>query len=166
MPKTYEPIATTTLGSATAEIVFSSITGTYTDLILIVTAQAASAEDLCLRFNSDSGTNYSRTTLSGTGSSAVSNRVSDTTSAFIDRYAIPPTSGSSFSTYIVHIMNYSNTTTNKTILSRSSEAGGGVDAIVNLWRNTAAINAIRVAMASAVNLLTGTTATLYGIKAA
>jgi hypothetical protein len=32
MAKTYEPIATTTLGSAAASITFSSIPATYTDL--------------------------------------------------------------------------------------------------------------------------------------
>ena len=36
MASTYEKIATTTLGSATASYTFSSISGTYTDLILIL----------------------------------------------------------------------------------------------------------------------------------
>ena len=36
MATTYEPIATTTLGSAAASITFSSIAGTYTDLRLVL----------------------------------------------------------------------------------------------------------------------------------
>jgi hypothetical protein len=36
MPATYEPIATTTLGTAAAFITFSSIPATYTDLRLVI----------------------------------------------------------------------------------------------------------------------------------
>jgi hypothetical protein len=35
MASTYEPIATTTLGTATASVTFSSISGAYTDLVLV-----------------------------------------------------------------------------------------------------------------------------------
>ena len=42
MPATYEPIATTTLGSAQATVTFSSIPGTYTDLVLITNSRSDS----------------------------------------------------------------------------------------------------------------------------
>jgi hypothetical protein len=74
MAPTYEPIATTTLGTAAASITFSSIPATYTDLRLVVVAKAVSASTLDVRFNNDSGTNYSKTEISGDGSSAVSFR--------------------------------------------------------------------------------------------
>ena len=166
MPTTYSPIATTTLGSNAADVTFSSISGSYTDLILICSVQSTGVEDLAIRVNSDTAANYSRTTLSGTGSSAVSNRVSSTFQMFVDRYALPPTSGSSFAAYQVHFMNYSNTTTYKTVLSRSAEASGGTDAIVNLWRSTSAITTIKIFMATTYNLKSGSTFTLYGVKAA
>jgi len=35
MPITYEPIATTTLSSAQSSVTFSSISGSYTDLVLV-----------------------------------------------------------------------------------------------------------------------------------
>jgi len=60
-------------------------------------------------------------------------------------------------------MNYANTTTNKTILSRSNAADKGVMATVSLWRNTAAINSITL-LASANNFATGSTFSLYGVK--
>jgi hypothetical protein len=41
MTATYEKIATTTLGSAQADITFSSISGAYTDLVIIYTLNAA-----------------------------------------------------------------------------------------------------------------------------
>ena len=62
-------------------------------------------------------------------------------------------------------MNYANTTTYKTNISRSNNASTGVDAIATLWRNTAAITSVKVYPASG-NMATGTIATLYGIKAA
>ena len=71
MAVTYTPITSNTLTSATASVTFSSISGTYTDLVLVVSAQSASTNvDLAMRFNSDSGTNYSNTRLYGTGSAA------------------------------------------------------------------------------------------------
>ena len=69
------------------------------------------------------------------------------------------------SNVIVQFMNYSNTTTNKTVLSRANNAATGTDAIVNLWRSTAAITSIYVYVPSG-NFATGSTFTLYGILAA
>ena len=63
-------------------------------------------------------------------------------------------------------MNYSNTTTFKTILMRANNAALGVDAIVGLWRSTAAINEIKVFPTGGANFETGSTFSLYGIKAA
>jgi ethanolamine utilization microcompartment shell protein EutL len=79
MAKTYEPIATTTLGSAAASYTFSSISGSYTDLILVVDATTtAGNRALQLVLNSDTGTNYSATYITGDGSSTASSRNSST----------------------------------------------------------------------------------------
>jgi hypothetical protein len=58
---TYEAIATQTLGSAAASVTFSSIPGTYTDLVIVCTPLrvTAGAEELVFQFNSDTGSNYS-----------------------------------------------------------------------------------------------------------
>ena len=73
---TYEPIATTTLGSAANAITFSSIPSTYTDLRLVGTFLAPDADysDINVQFNNDTGANYSYTLLLGygTGTSSVS----------------------------------------------------------------------------------------------
>lgn len=161
---TYTPIATQTLGSAAASVTFSSIPSTYTDLVLVTQAISASADDIGIRFNSDSGTNYSQTWLSGNGTSAFSSRYSSSTSIYLDIYGSMGTT--LFNNTIVQIMNYSNTTTNKTLLSRANRAGSGVDAIVGLYRSTSAISTIVLAPTSGVNFSTGSTFSLYGIKAA
>jgi hypothetical protein len=164
MPATYEPIATNTLGSAAASVTFSSISGSYTDLVLITSTasdiSSGQGHILC-RFNSDSGSNYSVTYLYGTGSSAVSGRDINQTGAFIGRHE-----ETEFGTGITHIQNYANTTTYKTVLSRGGIAGQILIAYANTWRSTAAITSITLTPNAASNFDSGSTFTLYGIKAA
>jgi hypothetical protein len=167
MASTYTPIATTTLGSAQSSVTFSTISGSYTDLVLVVSAAVATSNDIRLRFNSDTGNNYSTTILYGTGSAAGSARVSSESSILTDYYATP-TSTLGNSAHIISIQNYSNSTTYKTTLSRSNAAGTGVDATVGLWRSTSAITSLTLICGStgSINFNTGSTFTLYGIKAA
>lgn len=160
MALTYDPIATTTLGSAQSSVTFSSISGSYTDLILIVNSNNAGAAEnyAYMYFNSDTtNSNYSRTVINGDGTSATSSRFSN---------QIPITNQpTDKSNQIIHIMNYSNATTFKTSLWRSNSPNQIVSAGVGLWRNTAAITTITLTGFSA-NFASGSVFTLYGIKAA
>jgi hypothetical protein len=163
---TYEKLATTTLGSNQATITFSSISGSYTDLVLIVSAnQTPALNTQYIRFNGDTGTNYSYTILAGNGTSAVSARGTTQDAWYSGYYGVPPTSN--FGTEIYSFQNYANTTTFKTGLSRTGRASGGTDAMVGLWRNTAAITSITYGITGISAFLTsGSTFTLYGIAAA
>ena len=67
---------------------------------------------------------------------------------------------------IVNIMDYSNTTTYKTLINRNSHPEKGVSATVSLWRNTAAITTVYLANGSGGNFASGSTFKLYGIEAA
>ena len=162
---TYVSIASQTLSSAASSVTFSSISGAYTDLVCVYTANTASPVDMSVRMNGDAGSNYSFTWLSGTGTTAVSNRDSNYTRLIIDNYGYPPSAASTYNVAIIQFMNYSNTTTYKTVLTRANNASRGVDATVNLWRSTAAINSITLIGQNA-NILSGSTFTLYGIAAA
>jgi hypothetical protein len=165
MAITYEPIATQTLSSAVNQVTFSSIPSTYTDLVLVQNgAFNPAGGDVFIRFNSDTGTNYSITWLTGSGTAATSSRESNQTRMVVDIYGYPTTG---ISTRILQIMNYSNASTNKTVLSRANNGATGVDAIVGLWRSTAAINTIDLyAWTGSYSFAGGTMFTLYGIKAA
>lgn len=171
MAATYEPIATTTVsGSSTTAITFNSFSG-YTDLILVVNDQVSSASGIKVRFNSDTGSNYSMSTLQGYGSTASSYRTTNAASIYNNLVYGDSTTASAFTPQIMQIQNYSNSNTYKTMLWRygsTTQAGGNGDlaAIVGLWRNTSAITSIEVSVWNAVNFVAGTTATLYGIKAA
>jgi hypothetical protein len=166
MPATYEPIQTYTLGSATTNITFNSIGSSYTDLRIVLTASFSSTgAALRLRFNSDTGTNYSFTSLYGNGSSANSYRETSTTYIPLDsNFGIPNTQ---WSLWTMDIFSYAGST-NKTVLTTGNTDNNGSGIVyqeVGLWRNTNAITAVEVSL-SGVNFSTGTTATLYGIKAA
>jgi hypothetical protein len=159
---TYTPLATTTLGSAAASVTLSSISGAYTDLVLVcnATSSSGSPNGLFLQVNSDTATNYSSTRLYGTGSAAASVRESTT-----DRIMTGWTSSTGMTTMITHLMNYSNTTTYKTTISRTSDSVSRVNATVGLWRSTSAITSIKL-ISEGTNFNSGSTFTLYGIAAA
>jgi hypothetical protein len=157
---TYEAIASTTLSATASSIDFTSISSAYTDLVMIMYLQD-SGGGVTVRINNDSGSNYSRNILYGSSSTAAAYRDSGTTI---------PTGGQAspgFAPEIMHFMNYSNTTTYKTVLTRQNEAPGTfIAAGVSLWRSTSAINQITVNATSTNSLQIGTQVSLYGIKAA
>jgi hypothetical protein len=168
MPSTYTPIATTTLSSASNNVTFSSISGSYTDLILVCNFGASTnGFSLYLYVNSDSGgTTYSNTSLRGSGSAATSTRNSNTNVIYVES-SLSANTGIT-TNCIVNIMNYSNTTTNKTFLIRANNTDSsfpGAVATTGSWRNTNAITSVSFGSFSG-NLASGSTFTLYGIKAA
>jgi hypothetical protein len=168
MAITYEPIATTTLGSAAATVTFSSISGSYTDLVLVMSAfGSVSGADIRVQVNSDTASNYSLTRLVGY-TTAFSNRASNATYWQITNSVGIGSSSSDPTADVIQFMNYSNTTTNKTILVRHNQPQSSLmetAAQVGLYRSTSAITSITFSLSSG-NYSSGSTFTLYGIKAA
>jgi hypothetical protein len=168
MPATYEPIATNTLGSATQTVTFSSIPQTYTDIVLIVSNVKHSypgtdtVRDNLVQFNADTGGNYSITFMYGdtTGTGTIRN---NNISAINTDY--PMASANAGGLIIANIQNYSNSTTYKTVIQRTTTSTR-TSAYVNLWRNTDAITSMVVGASGGYTLSAGTVITLYGIKAA
>ena len=165
MTATYDCIATTTLGSAAASVTFSSISGSFTDLVIVCNlgVTVADQHNVVFRFNSDTGNNYSYTRLYGDGSSAGSNRGSNEPFIYANEKSYPSGSAGE-NNYIINVMNYSNATTYKTTIGRGNRAATGTDAIVGLWRSTAAITSVTILCSPAGSYVAGSTFTLYGIK--
>lgn len=164
---TYEPIATTTVAVAAASLTFSSIPSTYTDLRIVLTATSVAGgnPDVYMRFNGDSGTNYSNTLLGGNGTSATTGGYTSTAVAYIDTTGISTTNPH---VYSVDVFSYAGSTY-KTALTRVAEDNNGSGSINNfvfLWRSTAAITSVSFLLSTTGMFAIGTTATLYGIKAA
>lgn len=162
MPKTYTPIATQTLAADASTVTFSSIPQTYTDLVLAINAGTVSGPsyDLLIRFNNDSSSLYSQTLLGGNGTSAYSVRLSNRTSIYLD-YSGGTIAGIN-KIYLVNIMNYANTTTNKTFINRAGYADGTTELNVGLYRSTSAISSIQIPT-NGFGISAGSTFTLYGI---
>ena len=165
LPSTYTPIATNTLSSAAASVTFSSISGAYTDLVVVVNGKTTGTgpTSFGFRFNGDSGSNYSLNVVYGNSGGVGATRTNNgnhTSGGQTD-------SSTPFNPCIFHINNYSNTTTYKTVLFRSNMPITQLTFGVSLWRNTAAINSIEINHFDAGgSWASGSTFTLYGIKAA
>ena len=164
MPRTYEPIASQTLGSGASTVTFSSIPGTFTDLIIVsdFIMSAASGDGPSMRFNSDTGSNYSSTLLYGDSGGAASARSS---SASAMTYVLNANT-SSRGLSSIQVLSYANTNVYKTVLAGYSFGTTVVARTVGLWRSTSAITSITLADLTPDNFATGSTFALYGIKAA
>lgn len=169
MPTTYEPIATTTISTSTSSFSFTGISSGYTDLILVcsnVTGSVAGTT-LYIRFNNDTGSNYSHIEMYGNGTTTTSTYLSTPTVIPISYYNTIGTTQTG-QIVIANIMNYSNSTTYKSVIARENNATDGsypgTGLIVGTWRSTSAIN--RIDLSNNGYNITGGIFTLYGIKAA
>jgi hypothetical protein len=162
MPTTYEPIATTTLGSAASTITFSSIAATWTDLRIVLVDTPTGNLQYQFRFNSDSGANYSGTEIRGNGSSIGSDRYTGETAIYANWAAL---ASANIGLITCDVFSYAGSTfkTALTTWSNDKNGSGNIEYGVGLWRSTSAITRIDI-VASSNNFSTGTTATLYGIK--
>lgn len=168
MPATYIPIASTTLSSSTATVTFSSIPQTYTDLVLRFTSRcdiAAVAATANLTFNGTAGTAYSETYIQSTGAAASSVRIANQGYIDVVTGAVGANAtASTFSSNEIYIPNYT-ASANKPLslfnVTENNATTAYISAEAGLWRNTAAITSISIAL---TNFVSGSTFHLYGIK--
>jgi hypothetical protein len=154
---TYTPLATVTLGASASSVTFSSIPATYRDLILVASGTATSNGALLLRYNGDTGSNYSRVGMAGNGSSAASFSGTDTS---VGLTLWQTTQGN----IKIQVMDYSATDKHTTGLSNGGLAGAEAVAIAHRWANTAAVTSITI-LHNSFQMAAGTTLSLYGVIA-
>jgi len=160
-------ISTVEIGSGgAASIDFTSIPGTYTDLMVVCSLREASTTGSTagIRFNNDSATNYLSRRLQGNGSSALSATYSSGTEIDIIIDASDMTS-STFGSMQMYVPNYAGAT-NKSVSIESLSENNATLAYQRLsagiWNSTAAITSIKI-FGSAGNLAQYSSATLYGV---
>jgi hypothetical protein len=164
MANTYVAIATTTVGSGgTASIDFTSIPGTYTDLLVKLssrTDRVSDTDSVKLEVNG-STTSYTWLYLlnnSGTVSSATAQRFFTNASQ---------NTASTFASADIYIPNYTSSNNKSFSIDTSTENNSTTvhqQLLTQLWSNTAAITSIKLSPQFGVNFVQYTTATLYGIK--
>lgn len=167
MALTYEPISTTTTGSLTTSITLSSIPATYTDLVVILQgSMTAGANTIYVRINGDSSSSYQTVYLSSNGSGragAVGTQRNDGVS--FGNYQYGYAANAEFMVQ-AHFNNYSQSSYQKTCISKWSQGNSAVEYAGNLWYNTSTISSLEIRNNGGYNFAIGTTVTLYGILAA
>jgi hypothetical protein len=172
MANTFIKIASTTVGSGgAADIEFTSIPATYTDLVVKLSARndaATTVGGFWVEFNG-STSNLSCRFLYGTGSAAGS--VADGTTIFGYTNSDSATA-STFSNAEIYIPNYAGST-NKSVsidsVMENNATAANSALTAGLWSNTAAITSLKLrtfnnSNSAVANFMQYSTATLYGIK--
>jgi len=158
----YESIATNTLSSSQSSITFSSL-GSFKHLQLrSMCFGSNNQENLYIRFNSDSGSNYARHYLLGDGSTASASATAPDTGGVFSN------TSTSTSPYVsvTDILDYADSNKFKTIRAlsgRDTNGAGDVTLRSSLWRSTSAVTSITI-FAGAGTLSSGSQFALYGIK--
>jgi len=160
MATTYDKIATTTLSSA-GTITFSSIPATYTDLRFVLVGTHNTGAGCSFTYNSDATALYSFTSINGNGTAAASVRATAQSSLSLSNANISATTPQLFT---IDIFSYAGSTFKTCLITDTQDLNGSgqVEMQVGLYRSATAISSIQLS----ATFKTGTTATLYGIKAA
>jgi hypothetical protein len=161
---TYTLIDSVTLASSASSVTFSSISATGKgDLVLQMTPLATSSTGFgavaYIRFNGDTGSNYSQVSMYGTGSSSAS---SQSTLGYIGGEVSNNDTYQTFQKF--EILDYSATDKHKSVLLRKHRLGASttVWATAVRWANTAAISSLSIT-ASTGSFATGSTFQLFQI---
>lgn len=164
----YESIATVTVGSTSqSSVEFTSINANYQHLQIRLFAKYTGLGAGYLRFNGDSGANYSTHGLQGNGVS--SDPVGTFSTANSTSYYYTGGAGTkdtAFNVAIIDILDYANLNKNKTargLYGWDNNGTGYVEFNSGNWRNTNAITSISLT-SSAGNFSQYSVIALYGIK--
>ena len=177
----FDSIATQTVGAGGASsVTFSSIPSTYTHLQVRCYAQTNRGtygiDEVRIRFNSDTGTNYADHSLYGNGS-AVFSGASTSTTGMLTSGTIGTSTGNSSLVWgidIIDILDYVNTNKYKTIRRLTGVdingtvggLGGRVGISSGFWQNTNAVTNINITPVNGTLLNQYSSFALYGIKVA
>jgi hypothetical protein len=159
----FDLLETTLITTNTTDITFSSL-NTYTEYkhlqIRAVIKDSSTFSTMLVRFNADTGSNYSRHNLQGNGSTVTSGAQTSQTSiicGFAD--------ATNYAALVMDILDFSSSNKNTTI--RSLAGTEGATDRINLYSgaflNTAAVTSITI-LNNGSNMASGSRLSLYGIK--
>ena len=156
---TYTPLAEITLGSSVTSVTFSSISGSYRDLILVFNGSASASENMRFRFNG-STSGYTAVEAAGSGSNTAAGTEPATGAGYVTINYPSVSSGQTVGVY--QFMDYSVTDKHKTVLLRNNNSDWGTSMVAARWANTAAVTSIQL-YPNDGTFNSGCTFALYGI---
>ncbi len=169
----FDLLETQTLTGSQASVTFSNLNTSYgstyqhLQLRIVTSHTGAGGNNLRLRFNADTGNNYSYHELIGNGSNVTSGNAPSQSSVLMVVALRQNLSNNSFGAGVVDILDPFETTKNKTVRALSGHAS--TESIVSLTSgarlNTEAITSITLLMGSG-DIGAKSRYSLYGIKAA
>jgi hypothetical protein len=166
-PNAWEQIATITLSSNAQTVTFNSIPGTYGTLVLSMTNICTTdGRELGIRFNGDTGANYQycRVIAEGAGGFSGNNATNQT-------YARIGDNNLNYSTNLMHIPNYANSSVFKTAQNDGvanqlvSNANNRAYVYTGVWKSNSPITSLSIL--NEANAIHGVNSvfSLYGLKA-
>jgi hypothetical protein len=166
----YESIATANLGGTQATITFDNISSSYTHLQLRGIARvgggsSGGSENIYLRFNSDTGSNYSFHYMYGDGSSSASGSGANQSLILAGKPAAGGDISNNFGAFVTDILDYTNSnkhTTVRTLTGIDNNSNGVLFFSSGVWRNTNAVT--RIDLTAGTDYVQYTHIALYGIK--
>jgi len=169
MALTYTLIASSTATTSVANIEFTSIPATYTDLVVLLSARGTESQvynSMKLQFN-NATTNYSGIEIYGSGSAAASVSRSNTDGGlYIGNVNGNNTTSNSFSNFSIYVPNYAGSNY-KSVSVDAVQENNATEAYTQftagLWSDTSAITSIKFSW-STTTIVQHSTAYLYGIK--
>jgi hypothetical protein len=164
------PIAKTTLAS-NGDVSFANIPATYQDLMIVISGRTSISYTISagvyMGINNTYGSGgYSSIEMDGYGSSS-STYINSSTAYFSNLGNMPSSwmPSNIFGNYVIHILNYANTSNYKTLLYRGGydmNGSGGTFLGAATYRSTAAVAQMYITAAG--SFMTGSTITLYGVR--
>jgi hypothetical protein len=167
----YDSIATITVGAGGASsVTFTSIPQTYKHLQIRFigrTVASDTAENAWIRFNGDTGNNYSFHYIDGDGSAVNVGGSGSFSRILAGRLAAANSGTNVFGASVIDILDYTNTsknTTARTFCGIDRNGSGNLRLDSGAWFNTAAVTSIDISNGNAANYAQYSTFALYGIK--
>lgn len=156
--ETYVALGTVTLGASSASVVFSSIPQGYRDLIVTIAGSCNTTGSPSLRFNGDSGNNYSNTRLYDNNSTGLGQ-------SFVAAYGSIGIMQNNQSSVIANIMDYSVNDKHKVTVSNGGNINLTNRTEISRWANYSPITQVSVGFDGGATYNAGTVISLYGIGA-
>jgi hypothetical protein len=166
MPLTYIKIASATVGSGgAANIDFTSIPNTYTDICIKLSLRSTTTGDWCALAINGSSASFSTRAIRGNGSSV--DTFTETANNFSIYMNASGTTANTFSNTEIYIPEYAGSRAKSLIIDTVQE--GNTTTAYSLiqgilWNETSAINQFTITPRAGATFAQYSTATLYGIK--